>query len=188
MIPIRLRIIGFLSYKEPTEIDFTSIELACISGRNGAVKSALLDALTWSLFGQARKRDESIINSGSDFAEVTYTFEYEGNEYRVQRTMARGKSSQLDFMTRSFLPEHPYQGNLQEASQIGSGWKSLTERTSRETQARIEEILRLDFDTFVNASFFIQGKADQFTQQSAGRRKAILSNVLGLEIWESYQT
>jgi exonuclease SbcC len=45
----------------------------------------------------------------------------------------------------------------------------------------------LDFDTFVNASFFIQGKADQFTQQSPGRRKAILSSVLGLEIWESYQ-
>ncbi len=188
MIPIRMRIIGFLSYKDPTEIDFTSIELACISGRNGAGKSALLDALTWSLFGQARKRDESLINSGSDFAEVTFTFEYEGNEYRVQRSMARGKSSQLDFMTRNYLPEQPHQGNLQEGSQIGSGWKSLTERTSRETQARIEEILRLDFDTFVNASFFIQGKADQFTQQSAGRRKAILSSVLGLEIWESYQT
>ena len=91
MIPIRMRIIGFLSYKDPTEIDFTSIELACISGRNGAGKSALLDALTWSLFGQARKRDESIINSGSDFAEVTFTFEYEGNEYRVNAPWLGGR-------------------------------------------------------------------------------------------------
>jgi exonuclease SbcC len=183
-----MRIIGFLSYQEPTEIDFTSIQLACISGRNGAGKSALLDAFTWSLFGQARKRDESIINSSSDYAEVTLTFEYEGNEYRVQRTMARGKGSQLEFVTRICQTEHPDQKDPQNENRIDTGWKSLTERTSRETQARIEEILRLDYDTFVNASFFIQGKADQFTQQSAGKRKSILSNVLGLEIWESYQS
>ncbi|MDO9348372.1 MAG: hypothetical protein Q7T47_03730, partial [Anaerolineales bacterium] len=66
-------------------------------------------------------------------------------------------------------------------------WKPLTERTLRETQARIEQILRLDYETFVNAAFFLQGKADQFTQQSPGKRKEILSNILGLEIWETYK-
>ena len=47
--------------------------------------------------------------------------------------------------------------------------------------------MRLDFDTFVNASFFLQGKADQFTQQNATRRKEVLSNILGLEMWEEYK-
>jgi len=32
MIPISLSISGFLSYKDPAEIDFTSFVLACISG------------------------------------------------------------------------------------------------------------------------------------------------------------
>src|SRR3990170_2779119 len=79
MIPIHLRISGFLSYRDATELDFQSFDLACISGRNGAGKSALLDAIIWSLFGQARKRDESVINLGAKAAEVALTFEYEDN-------------------------------------------------------------------------------------------------------------
>ena len=55
MIPIRLTISGFLSYREKAEIDFTTFDLACISGPNGAGKSSLLDAITWALFGQARR-------------------------------------------------------------------------------------------------------------------------------------
>ena len=58
MIPLQLRLSGFLSYRDPIEVDFTTFDLACISGSNGAGKSSLLDAITWSLFGQARKRDE----------------------------------------------------------------------------------------------------------------------------------
>ena len=57
MIPLQLRISGFLSYRDPVEIDFTTFDLACISGQNGAGKSSLPDAMTWVLFGQARKRD-----------------------------------------------------------------------------------------------------------------------------------
>jgi exonuclease SbcC len=74
MIPLRLHIAGFLSYREPADLDFSSFELACISGHNGAGKSSLLDAMTWALFGQARKRDESLVNLQSKAAEVSLTF------------------------------------------------------------------------------------------------------------------
>ncbi len=57
----------------------------------------------------------------------------------------------------------------------------------RETDARIEATLRMDYDTFTNASFFLQGRADQFAQQRPGDRKRVLSNILGLEIWEDYR-
>jgi exonuclease SbcC len=33
----------------------------------------------------------------------------------------------------------------------------------------------------------LQGKADQFTQKKAGERKAVLSTILGLEIWDTYK-
>lgn len=173
MIPIQLVLSGFLSYREPVELDFTGFELACISGPNGAGKSSLLDAITWVLFGQARKRDESLINLHPDVkaAEVTLVFQYEGNLYRVQRANPRGKASSLEFHIQT----------------PGGDWKSLTERTLRDTQARVESTLRMDYDTFVNAAFFLQGKADQFTQQRAGDRKRILSSILGLEVWEVYR-
>ncbi len=170
MIPLRLKISGFLSYLDPVEVDFTTFELACISGHNGAGKSSLLDAITWVLFGQARKRDDTLVNSASETAQVVFTFSYEENLYRVQRILTRGKSTLLEFQ-------------IQESER----WRPLTEATSRATQARIESILRLDYDTFVNASFFLQGKADQFTQQKAGDRKRILSSILGLEMWEVYR-
>ena len=171
MIPIKLSLSGFLSYREPVEVDFTRFELACISGPNGAGKSALLDGITWALFGQARRRDEAIINTRATTAEVELIFSYEDNIYRVQRVNAQGKSMALEF-------------------HIATGedrWKALTERTRRGTDALIQQTLRMDYETFVNASFFLQGKADQFTQQRPGDRKRILSNILGLEIWESYR-
>jgi DNA repair exonuclease SbcCD ATPase subunit len=46
---------------------------------------------------------------------------------------------------------------------------------------------RLDYDTFINVSFFLQGRADQFAQQKPGRRKEILGSILGLEVWEAYK-
>jgi exonuclease SbcC len=172
MIPIHLRISGFLSYHDSVELDFTKIDLACISGHNGAGKSSLLDALTWSLFGEARGKSSDVINLRQDVkaAEVALTFEHEDNTYRVQRTLPRNKNTLLEFQVRT-----------------QNGWKPLTEKTTRETQARIEQTLRLDFETFVNASFFLQGRADQFTQQNATRRKEVLSNILGLEMWEEYK-
>jgi exonuclease SbcC len=178
MIPIRLKIAGFLSYQQPVELDFSSFDLACISGSNGAGKSSLLDAITWVLFGQARKRDESIINSNPKVkaAEVAFTFSYEDQVYRVIRTLPRGKTNQLEFQIQwSSLQEEKVE------------WRSLSEHTIKETQARIQQVLRLDYDTFVNAAFFLQGKADLFSQQPPGKRKEILGNILGLELWEIYR-
>ena len=46
MIPVNLRIQGFLSYKESVEINFEQLHLASITGPNGAGKSSILDAMT----------------------------------------------------------------------------------------------------------------------------------------------
>lgn len=174
MIPLRLRISGFLSYLEPVELDFESFSLACISGHNGAGKSSLLDSMTWALFGEARGKGMDVIhlNQNVKVAEVGLTFAYETNTYRVQRSLPRGKSTILEF---------------QVFNEPGGTWKALTEKTTRETQTRIEQTLRMDYETFVNASFFLQGRADQFTQKKPGDRKAVLSTILGLEIWNTYK-
>ncbi len=92
MIPVRLRLAGFLSYRQPQEVDFTAFDLACISGHNGAGKSSLLDALTWALFGKARAEHDAVINDQSDRAEVMLDFQYEEHLYRIQRARVRGKN------------------------------------------------------------------------------------------------
>jgi len=171
MILDRMQISGFLSYKDPTEIDFSGFNLACISGANGAGKSSLLEAITWVLFGEARRRDDAIINAHANTAEVILDFFYEGNRYQVQRSKTREKSTILE---------------LRVLSSDGS-WQVLTEPTMRGTEELIRRTLHMDYETFINASFFLQGKADQFAQQRPGDRKRILSGILGLEVWESYR-
>ncbi|MBL8097629.1 MAG: SMC family ATPase [Anaerolineales bacterium] len=183
MIPIHLHISGFLSYRDSVDLDFTLLDLACISGANGAGKSSLLDAFTWSLFGEARGKGVDVINLNQDVkaAEVALKFQYEGNVYRVQRTLPRNKSTVLEFQV---LDGNPHPNPLPQ----GEGtWRPLTEKSTRETQNRIEQTLQLDYETFINASFFLQGKADQFTQKKASERKVILSSILGLEIWDTYK-
>src|SRR6188474_850660 len=129
MIPLSLRLAGFLSYRDPIELDFTTFDLACISGPNGAGKSSLLDAITWVLFGEARGRNNDVIHLHPDVksAEVQLTFKHEENTYRVQRTLPRNKGTVLEFQIL----------NVNE-------WRPLTEKTTRDTQARIEQTLRLD--------------------------------------------
>jgi len=184
VIPLHLKLSGFLSYRNPVEVDFSGFDLACISGQNGAGKSSLLDAMTWALFGQARKRDESLVNLQSAAAEVAFTFGYENNHYRVIRSLARGKTTVLEFQ---ILDNGRQSIDLRTSSTVNGQWRPLTERSTRETQGRIEQVLRLDYETFINVSFFLQGRADQFAQQPPTRRKEILGNILGLEVWEVYK-
>ncbi|MBW6473479.1 MAG: SMC family ATPase [Anaerolineaceae bacterium] len=171
MIPVNLRIQGFLSYKEPVDINFEQLHLASITGPNGAGKSSILDAFTWSLFGYARAKNDQVINQQSETALVVMDFEYEQQLFRVRRTKQMDKTQILEFYIRD------------QDTQL---WRALTEHSVSDTQKRIQSTLRMDYDTFINASFFLQGKADQFTQLTSGDRKAILSNILGLEIWEEY--
>lgn len=173
MIPIKLSLSGFTSYRDPVEIDFSGLDLICISGQNGSGKSSLLDAITYALYGQARRRDEAIIHHACQKAEVSLEFAYEHQVYRVVRSITRGKGSQVEFYIRSESGPTP--------------WKLLTERTMSETNAKIEHTLRLDYETFINASFFLQGKADLFATQKPADRKRILSTILGLDSWEDYR-
>ncbi len=172
MIPIHLKLTNFLSYRETTDLDFSAIHLACISGNNGAGKSSLLDAMTWALFNKARKTDDSIIHGVAKSCEVIFDFKYEEATYRIQRQKTRAKSSTVDFYI--FDPQ-------------SSQWKTISEKGVRDTDKVILDVLRMDYETFINASFFLQGKADQFATQKPGDRKRILSSILGLDVWEEYK-
>src|SRR3972149_34780 len=103
MIPLQLSLKNFLSYSEDAPIlDFRGFTIACLSGKNGHGKSALLDALTWALWGKCRaKNKEEVIKRGAKEARVELEFELEGNRYRVIRTIIRTKgsatSTSLDF-------------------------------------------------------------------------------------------
>ena len=71
MIPLRLSIKNFMCYRDDVpDLDLEGIHVACLSGENGHGKSALFDAMTWALWGNARaSTHEELIHQGqSDMA------------------------------------------------------------------------------------------------------------------------
>lgn len=175
MIPVKLSLQNFLAYKAAETLDFSDIHVACLTGENGAGKSSLLDAITWALWGQARARqDDDLIHLGQTEMEVEFIFRLAEETYRVlrRRSSARRGRSELNFQV--FVP-------------AANGWRTLTESSIRETQAKINRQLRLDYDTFINSAFLLQGRADEFTTKKASERKQILGDILGLGIYDEYE-
>lgn len=177
MIPLKLELTNFLSYRETAVLEFGEIHLACISGENGAGKSSLLDGMTWALFGVSRtgKSDENVVNrqaaKNGEAAQVRFTFGLDGAVYRVVRIRkARGGSLELQIADEN------------------QRFKALTETKMRETQAVIEQTLGMNADIFTNVSFFLQGRADEFTTKTAARRKEILAELLGVDQWDLYKS
>ncbi|HOU12149.1 MAG TPA: SMC family ATPase [Anaerolineae bacterium] len=181
MIPEELHLRNFLSHRE-TDLDFRGVHLASLVGENGAGKSALLDAITWAVWGRSRApygRDEDLVYHGEDTIEVEYVFRmpYQGGDERRCRILRR-RERQGRRSTGSVL-DFQVQGD--------NGWRILTADSIRETQNRIVEQLGLDYDTFINSAYLRQGHADEFTIQTSSDRKRVLSAILGLERWVEYQ-
>jgi exonuclease SbcC len=175
MIPLELELKNFLAYQSPPPLNFEGVHVACLAGENGAGKSSLLDAITWALWGRARSNSpDDLIHQGKTEMRVALTFAQGLDRYQVIRQRKAGKrgTSVLEFQVWS--PE-------------SESWRGLSGSAIRETQQRIDELLRLDYETFTNSAFLVQGQADAFTTKTPTQRKQVLANILGLGIWEVYE-
>jgi exonuclease SbcC len=168
MTPLKLTLKNFLSYRDAT-LDFTGFHTACICGVNGAGKSSLLEAVTWTIWGESRTAAaDDVIHSGE--MEVRVDFEFANNQqvYRIIRMRSRGKAASLQFQVRSETGD----------------FISLTSKGIKETQDYIVRELKLDYDTFINSAYLRQGRADEFMVAKPTKRKEILGNLLKLEQYE----
>ncbi|MGH9552821.1 MAG: AAA family ATPase, partial [Terriglobales bacterium] len=84
---------NFMSYADAT-LDFSNVSVACLAGPNGAGKSALLDAITWALWEEARAGSDDLVRLGEREMWVDLAFSHEGQRYRVRRSRQKsaGKS------------------------------------------------------------------------------------------------
>ena len=168
MIPVRLTLHNFLCYSQAV-LDLRGIHTACICGPNGAGKSALLDALTWGLWGQSRaSNDSDLIRKGASETWVEVIYRSRGQTYRVLRS-------------RHLSGEGSLEWQIQTGETDGQArWRSLTRRGMRATQQAIQSQLGLDYDTFIYSAYLRQGQADAFTLKRPGERKQILADMLKL--------
>ena len=165
MLPLILTLSNFLSWQRmSTPLDLTGIGLACLCGDNGHGKSALLDAITWVLWGESRaERQESLIYQGAREMSVELEFLARDQQYKVVRkhvssTRGRQGRTELELLHLSGATQTPITGN-----------------SVRHTEDVIKELLNMDYSTFINTSFLMQGKADQFATSKPAERKTLLA-------------
>lgn len=167
MIPILLKLHNFFSYQQAS-LDFSGLHTACISGENGAGKSSLLEAMAWALWGKSRAAsEEDTIRIGEDEARVEFTFECQAQVFRILRSKRRGQSTVLEFQVET--PQ---------------GFRAITAKGVRATQQKILDILKLDYDTFLNSAYLRQGRADEFMLKSPAQRKQVLADLLKLDRYD----
>ncbi|MBP7854416.1 SMC family ATPase [Candidatus Babeliales bacterium] len=178
MIPHQLQIKNFLSYGPETQtIDFKNYHLICLSGKNGHGKSAMLDAITWAIWGQARKTsmnskpDAGLLHLGQKHMMVIIEFEVNGQQYRIRREFLNTASK--PFATLDFGIKNT-DGKL----------VALTDKTIKDTQEKIEKMIGITYDAFINSTFLRQGQSNEFSKKSPKERKEILAQILQLQQFE----
>src|SRR5436853_5783354 len=104
MIPLRVKLQGFLSYKDEQEIQFRNAPLWMLSGVNGSGKSSIFDAVTYALFGHHRGgsiQAAELVNKDSTTLAVEFDFTIEGQPFRIKRTLKKlsaGNKSTLQIL------------------------------------------------------------------------------------------
>ena len=185
VIPLRLKLENFLSYRDAVELDLQGVEVACLCGDNGHGKTALLDAMTWALWGGARGRiyggpgggsPDELVHQGRPEMSVELDFLVEDARYRVVRKHQAG------------TPRRSGTTHWDLQVWTGSEYMTLVEGAGvRDTAEKIERLLRMDYETFVRSAFLLQGQADRFTASRPAERKETLAEILGLSLYESLE-
>lgn len=172
MIPRRISLSGFLSYREEQVIDFSGASLWMLAGQNGSGKSAVFDGLTYVLFGHHRggARDAiELINKECDGFLVEFDFLLDDKLYRAKRTLKKSKRGSVT-TTQSIV-------------RVENGQPSAIPDTNRKSEydAWIREHVGLSYDTFTSSVLLLQGRAERLLDATAKGRFEVLAGIVDLE-------
>jgi DNA repair exonuclease SbcCD ATPase subunit len=174
MIFTDIYISNFFSITEEIHLPLDNQGLVLVIGENhdssaadsnGAGKSSIYEGLVWCLWGKTVRGEsgDSVINKTSK------------KDCYVYLTMRDGE--QL-FTIKRFRNHHQFKNGLQ----LWSGSTDLSEGTATLTQAKIDDLLGIDFDSFIRGPMMPQGAFKRFSQMTDSEQKVILENAIQLNL------
>lgn len=170
---LRIALQEYRCYRQ-AEIDVSRTSITSIVGRkadapersNGSGKTSLLKSVPDALYGWDDPDTVQRLGATDDtFAEVEFL--HRGRTCVVRR----GFKIRLDGRKGDGFLTFTVDG-VPQGEKIG------------ETEEEIVRFLGCDRQTFMATSFFAQGEADEFARTTSSKRKAILSNLLRLGIYD----
>ncbi|MEM0139940.1 MAG: AAA family ATPase [Ferroplasma sp.] len=162
MIIESLEIKNFLSH-ENTRIDFEN-GINIITGKNGAGKTSILDAIKFALFAESRNNEKNneLVKKGKKFFEIFLKFNISGDVYEIYRHFGIKNSKNVERLAyvkkNSVMVAETYEG----------------------VNAEVARILNVSKDVFKNSVFVEQGQMDSLITGTPKERKTILSDIIGL--------
>lgn len=138
---------------------------------NGTGKSSVPEILVYGIYGKTIKKTKKIKHQdviNNRIGKKLYT-EVIWDDYRVVRTR------KPDSLRLWQSEDH----NWSEATEITQGSKAAT-------QAKIEEIIGLNYDTFVNVLMFTDNNEGCFLECDTPEKRRIVENLMSLEKYRTY--
>jgi len=170
MIINSLTLENFKSHKN-TKLNFNE-NISLILGSNGAGKSSILEAISYSLFKDFTGTIDSLIRKPAeeeDFVKqmsVTIEFSHNNINYRLKR----GKKGNKTIAELRYLENDRYVLKC-------NGDKTVTKD--------IESILELDSKSFLNAVYIRQGDITDLIEKTAADKKELISKLLNIDSFET---
>lgn len=171
MIPRRVSLRGFLSYRDEQVIDFAGSGLWMLAGHNGSGKSGVFDAVTFALFGQHRggaQQHTELIHKDESELTVAFDFNLGDRTFRAKRTLRRTK-------TGSSATQQVLQAE-------GESWRPVA---TTEKKAGFDDWVRqhvgLNYDTFTASVLLLQGRAEKLLNNTPKERFEVLAGVVDLD-------
>ena len=186
MRPWKLTMQAFGSYGNRTVIDFgrAGQNLFLITGDTGAGKTTIFDAIVFALYGEAssgaNKKDgmelqsQYVAPSVQPFVELTFT-EGTGDqqkEYTVRR------------VPRHLRPLKRGQGVKEESESVSLLMPDGTEYPQKEADAKLEEIVGLTKNQFMQVAMIAQGEFMELLRARSDDKKVIFRKLFHTEMYQ----
>lgn len=184
MIPIRVCAEGFMSYRDRAELNFEGSSLWMLTGKNGAGKSVIFDAVTYVLYGFHRLGDNKnyseLINKNSSQMSVEFDFAVDRDLFRVKRTHQRkGRGTFQAWQCR---------GGYSENGAIADYEKNLIPVAGTDKEKGfndwVRETIGLDKKAFPAAVLLRQGETDALLTADPSQRHPILAQIVDLSKYQ----
>jgi DNA repair exonuclease SbcCD ATPase subunit len=180
MIPQRVAIEGFLSYRRQVVFSFDGAPIWMLTGKNGAGKSSVFDAITFALYGVHRggkSEAKELINRNSDRLAVQFDFMLGEDCYRVERTVARKGNP-------TFQAWHLNGPNPPTSRRKGE--QAIDRTDSKDGLNKwVKDKLGLDDEAFKMSALLEQGKSDALLSAKPADRHELLSRLVDLRRYQA---
>lgn len=171
--PIEIEVKNYRAYAKE-KFSFGDIQFCTINGQNGAGKSSLfMDAIIDCIYEEPREgkstsvkvpwlRNADKVRSGY----IAFTFSIGDKTYRIFRSRTKSGKPTLNL-----------------AELVDGEWENRGCEKTDDTQKVIDQIIGMDSRTFKSCALIMQDQYGLFLQAKSDERMAVLSNLLGLEIY-----